>query len=196
MCVTVKVVPVVVVSAGVEMVNEVPSVMEVRVTVSGLVWTAVKVTEADVAVAATVKVKLVALVTAAATWSLAGMPGPEITVPLKSVTGVAVVTVLLPAAVFARNVEVVVVVLGIPVPLTVIPRVKAAVDAVVTMRLPLVVLAEMVVDSPVLEIQGLPLLWQVTQKVGLVDALYWVSPRFGAAATPLMVTFEVRPSWL
>lgn len=196
MWVTVKEVPVVVVSAGVERANEVPSVMDVMVTVSGRVWTAVKVTEADVAVAAIVKVKLVALLIDAATWSLAGMPGPEITVPWENVTGVVVVTVVLPAAVFARKVVVVVVVLGIPVPLIVIPWVKAAVEVVVTTRLPLVVLAEMVVDNPVLEIQGLLLLWQVTQKVGLVDASYWVFPRFGVAATPLMVTFDVRPSWL
>ena len=89
----------------------------------------------------------------------------------------------------------VIVVLGIPVPLTVIPSVKALVEAVVTVVLPLVVFAVIVEDTPLLT-QGLPVLWQATQNVGLVEILYWLVPRLGVAATPLMVTLDVSPSWL
>src|SRR5262244_2946532 len=102
--------------------------MDLIVTVSGVVLVAVSV-------------KLVALLTEVATVSFGGMPGPEITVPAESDLGVAVVTVVLPAAVLAVKVVVVVVVLGMPDPLMIIPWVKAAVDAVVTVVLPLVVLA-------------------------------------------------------
>ena len=193
---TVNVVPVVVASAALETTKSVELVMDVIVTVSGVVLVAVKVTPVAVAVAAVVSVKLVARLTVAATVSFGGMPGPEITVPAESDTGEAVVTVVLPLAVLAVKVVVVVVVLGIPAPLMVIPWVRAAVDAVVTVVLPLVVLAMIVEERPVLRIQGLPVLWQWTQKVGLDKALYWLVPRSGEAGTPVMVTFESRPSWL
>src|SRR5256886_4727207 len=172
--------------------------MDVIVTVTEVVLAAVKVTPVAVAVAAAVNVKLVALLTDVATVSFAGMPGPEITVPAVSDTGEAVVTVVLPLAVLAVEVVVVVVVLGIPAPLIVIPWVRTAVDAVVTVVLPLVVFAVIVEERPVLLIQGLPVLWQCTQKVGLVEALYTLVPRLGCAAvvTPLMVTLDVSPSWL
>src|SRR5262244_3507815 len=111
--------------------------MDLIVTVSGVVLVAVSV-------------KLVALVTEVATVSFGGMPGPEITVPAESDLGVAVVTVVLPAAVLAVKVVV-----------------------------PLVVFAMIVDDKPVLLIQGLLELWQCTQKVALVEALYWVVPRLG-----------------
>ena len=41
-------------------------------------------------------------------------------------------------------------------------------------------------------------MWQATQNVGLVEALYMLVPRLGIAAgtTPLMVTLDVNPSWL
>ncbi len=83
----------------------------------------------------------------------------------------------------------------IPVPVMVIPKVKAAVEGVVTVVLPLVVLAVIVEDVPRLT-QGLFELWQATQNVGLVEMLYWLVPRLGVAATPLMITFRVSPSWL
>jgi len=146
--------------AALEMTNAVELVMELIVTVSGVALVAVKVTPVAVAVAGAVNVKLVALVTDAATVSFGGMPGPEITVPAESDTAAAVVTVVLPAAVLAVKVVVVVVVLGIPAPLMVIPWVSAAVDAVVTVVLPLVVFAVIVDDNPVLVTQGLLELWQ------------------------------------
>src|SRR5215475_4936151 len=129
--------------------------MVLIVTVSGVVLTAVSVTPVLVAIAAAFKVKLVALLTEVATVSLAGMPRPEIAVPDDNETGVAVVTVVLPAVVLAVNVVVVDVEFGIPVPATVMPTVRAAVEAVVTVVLPLVVLALIVDDNPVLLIQGL-----------------------------------------
>ena len=184
--------------AALEMTNAVVLVMDLMVTVSGVVVVAVNVTPVAVAVAAACKVKLVAFLTDVATVSFAGMPAPEITVLAESETGAAVVTVVLPLVVFAVKVVVVVVELGIPVPVTVIPRVRALVEVVVTVVLPLVVLAVIVEERPVLLIQGLPVLWQATQKVGLVERLYWVVPRLGGGvtATPLMVTFDCRPSWL
>jgi len=198
LCVTDRVVPVVVAFAAIETVKVVALGMVLIVTVSWVVFTAVRVTPVFVAVAAALKVKLVALVTDVATVSLAGMPGPEIAVPDDNDTGVAVVTVVLPAVVFAVNVVVVDVELGMPVPATVIPTVRALVEAVVTVVLPLVVLAVIVDDNPVPLIQGLLELWQCTQKVGLVEALYTLVPRLGCAAgaTPLMVTLDVSPSWL
>jgi len=196
--VTVNVVPVAVASAALEMTKSVELVMDLIVTVSGVVLVAVKVTPVAVAVAAAVNVKLVALLTDVATVSFGGMPGPEIPVPAESDTGEAVVTVVLPLAVLAVKFVVVVVVLGIPAPLIVIPWVRVAVDAVVTVVLPLVVFAMIVEERPVLLIQGLPVLWQCTQKVGLVETLYALVPRLGCAAgvTPLMVTLAVSPSWL
>ncbi len=168
------------------------------VTVSGFVLVAVNVTPVAVAVAAVFNVKLVALFTDVATVSLAGMPVPEITVPADNDTGVDVVTVVLPAVMLAVKVVVVVVVLGIPVPVMVIPNVKALVEAVVTVLLPLVVFPIIVEDNPVLLTQGLPVLWQATQNVGLVEILYMLVPRLGAGdrVTPLMVTLDVSPSWL
>ena len=80
-------------------------------------------------------------------------------------------TVVLPLVRLAPNVEVVVVVLGIPAPETVIPSVRSRVEPVVTVVLPLVVSAAMVEERPVLSTYGLLELWQVTQKVGLVEAL-------------------------
>ena len=197
-CVTVNVVPVAVALAALEMTMAVELVMDLIVTVSGVVLVAVKVTPVAVAVAAAVNVKLVVPFTDVATVSFGGMPGPEITVPAESDTGEAVVTVVLPLAVLAVKVVIVVVVLGIPAPLMVIPWVRAAVDAVVTVVLPLAVLAMIVEERPVLLIQGLPVLWQWTQKVGLVEALYALVPRLGCATgvTPLMVTLDSRPSWL
>jgi len=196
--VTVKVVPVTVALAALEMTKAVELVMDLIVTVSGVVLVAVKVTPVAVAVAAAFNIKLVALLTDVATVSFGGMPGPEITVPAESDTGEAVVTVVLPLAVLAVKVVVVVVVLGIPAPLIVIPWVRTAVDAVVTVVLPLVVFAVIVEERPVLLIQGLPVLWQCTQKVGFVEALYTLVPRLGVAVgvTPLMVTLDVSPSWL
>ena len=191
-------VPVTVAFAAVETTNELLLGMDVMVTVSGLLVVAVRVTPVAVAVAAVVSVKVVALVTGAATVSLAGIPGPEITVPAWNDTGEPVVTVVLPAVVFAVNVEVLVVVFGIPVPVTVIPTVKALEEVVITVVLPLVVFAVSVEEVPALLIHGLLVLWQATQKVGLVEALYWLVPRLGAGemATPLMVTLDCRPSWL
>ena len=194
--VTVNVVPVAVALAALETTKAVELPMDLIVTVSGFVVVAVSVTPVAVAVAAAVNVKLVALVTDVATVSFGGMPGPEITVPRESDTGEAVVTVVLPLAVLPVKVLVVVVVLGIPAPLIVIPWVRAAVDAVVTVVLPLVVFAVIVKEIPVLLSQGLPVLWQCTQKVGLDETLYWLVPRLGDAETPLMVTLDVSPSWL
>ncbi len=193
---TINVVPVAVASAALEMTKAVALVMDRIVTASGVVRVAVNVTPVAVAVAGAVNVKLVALLTDAATVSFGGMPGPVITVPAESDTGEAVVTVMLPLAVLAMKVVVVVVVLGIPTPLMIIPWVRAAVDAVVTVVLPLVVFAMIVEERPVWLIQGLPVLWQWTQKVGLDEASYWAVPRFGDAGAPLMVTLESRPSWL
>jgi len=80
----------------------------------------------------------------------------------------------------------------------VIPNVNALVEAVVTVVLPLVVFAVIVEDNPVLLTQGLPVLWQATQNVGLVEILYMLVPRLGArdGVTPLMVTLDVSPPWL
>ncbi len=197
-CVTDRVVPAIVALAALEIVNEVALAMLLIVTVSGLDLVAVNVTPVAVAVAAAVKVKLVALLTEAATLSFAGIPGPEMTVPADSEMGADVVTVVLPLVVEAVKVVVVVVLLGMPVPLIVIPTVSALVEAVVTVVLPLVVFALIVEDKPVLLIHGLPVLWQWTQNVGLVEALYALVPRLGVVdgATPLMVTLDVRPSWL
>ena len=196
--VTDRVVPVVVALAAVETVKVVALGMVLIVTVSETVLVAVSVTPVAVAVAAVVNVKLVALFTDVATVSLAGIPGPEITVPADNDLGVVIVTVVLPAVVLAVNVEVVVVVFGMPVPATVMPSVSVLVEAVVTVVLPLVVLAVIVDDNPVLLIQGLLELWQCTQKVGLAEASYTLVPRLGCAAgaTPLMVTLVVSPSWL
>jgi hypothetical protein len=197
-CVTVRVVPVVVALAAEEIVKVVALGTPVMVTVSEFVLVAVKVTPVAVAVAAVVNVKLVALVTDAATVSLAGIPGPEIAVPLENDTGEAVVTVVLPAVVLATKFVVVVVEFGMPVPVTVIPVVKALLEAVVTVLLPLMVFAEIVEDNPVLVTHGLPVLWQCTQNMALVETLYLLVPRLGVGdgATPLMVTFDIRPSWL
>ena len=109
-------------------------------------------------------------------------------------SGETIVTTTLPLVMLAVKVVVVVVVFGIPLPLMVIPRVKALVEAVVTVVLPLVVSAVIVEDNPVLLTQGLPVLWQATQNVGLVVTLYWLVPRLGVAATPSMVTPDVSPS--
>jgi len=196
--VTVKVVPVVVALAEEEIVKDVALGMPVMVTVSEFVLVAVNVTPVAVAVAAVVNVKPVALLTDAATVSFAGIPGPEIAVPFENVTGAVVVTVVLPAVVLATKFVVVVVEFGMPVPVTVIPVVKALLDAVVTVVLPLTVFAVIVDDNPVLVTQGLPVLWQCTQNVALVVALYLLVPRLGVGdgATPLMVTLDVSPSWL
>src|SRR2546430_2890816 len=83
------------------MTKAVELVMDLIVTVSGVVLVAVKVTPVAVAVATAVNIKLVALLTDVATVSFGGMPGPEITVPAESVTGEAVVTTVLPLAVVA-----------------------------------------------------------------------------------------------
>ena len=101
-------------------------------------------------------------------------------------------------AVAVLAVKGVVVVCGLvfPAPVMVIAWVRAVVVAAVTVVLPLVVSAMIVEERPVPLTQGLPTWWQWTQKVGLVEALYWVVPRLGDAATPLMVTLERRPSWL
>ena len=147
-CVTVRVVPVVVALAAEEIVKVVALGTPVMVTVSEFVLVAVKVTPVAVAVAAVVNVKLVALVTDAATVSLAGIPGPEMAVPLENDTGEAVVTVVLPAVVLATKFVVVVVEFGMPVPVMVIPVVKALLEAVVTVLLPLMVFAEIVEDNP------------------------------------------------
>jgi hypothetical protein len=197
-CVTDSVVPVIVALAALEMVNEVALGMVLMVTVSGLDLVAVNVTPVAVAVAAVFNVKLVALLTDAATVSLAGIPGPEMAVPEDNETGVEVVTVVLPLVVEAANVVAVVVALGMPVPVMVIPRVSALVEAAVTAVLPLVVFALMVEVNPVRLIHGLPVLWQWTQNVGLVEASYALVPRLGVeeGTTPLMVTFDVSPSWL
>jgi hypothetical protein len=165
------VVPLIVALAAVEMVNEVALGMVLMVTFSGLVLVAVKVTPVAVAVAAVLKVKLVALLTDVATVSFAGMPVPEMSVPADRDTGEDVVTVVLPLVMEAVKVVVVEVVLGMPVPEMVIPKVRALVEAVVTVVLPLVVFALNVEVSPVLVTQGLPVLWQATQNVGLVVAL-------------------------
>ena len=196
--VTVKVVPVVVALAAVEIVKDVALGMVLIVTVSGLILVAVNVTPVAVAVAAVVNVKLVALLTDVATVSLAGIPVPEITVPADKDTSEDVVTVVLPLVMLAVKVVVVVLVLGIPVPVMVIANVKALVEVVVTVVLPLVVFAVIVDDNPVLLIQGLPVLWQATQNVGLVEILYMLVPKLGAGdgATRLMVTLDVSPSWL
>lgn len=189
-------VPVVVALAAVETVNDVALGMVLMVTVSEFVLVAVNVTPVAVAVAAAVNVKLVALLTDAATVSLAGIPGPEMTVPLDNDTGEAVVTVVLPLVVLATKVDVVVVELGIPVPVILIPTVSALVEAVVTVVLPLVVFAEIVEVNPVRVTQGLPELWQATQNVGFVELLYMLVPRLMVAATPSMITLDVSPSWL
>ncbi len=188
--VTVKVVPVVVALAAVEIVKDVALGMALMVTVSGVVLVAVNITPVAVAVAAVVNVKLVALLTDVATVSLTGIPGPEITVPADNDTGEDVVTVVLPLVVLAVKVVVVTVVLGMPVPVMVIPNVKALVELVVTVVLPFVVFAVIVEDNPVLATQGLPVLWQATQNVGLVETLYTLVPKLGVVdgVTPLMVT--------
>jgi len=198
--VTFKVVPVGYVTlAAVEIINDVALVMAVIVTVSGFMIIAVNVSVA-VAVAGVVNVKLVALLTDVRTVSPAGIPIPEIAVPARNdmVAGETIVTMALPLVMLAVKVIVVVVVFGIPLPLMVIPWVKALVEAVVTIVLPLVVFAIIVEDNPVLLTQGLPVLWQATQNVGLVEILYMLVPRLGAGdrVTPLMVTLDVSPSWL
>jgi len=167
--VTLKVVPVVVAFAAVEMVRDVALGMVLIVTVSGVIFVAVNVTPVAVAVAAVFNVKLVALLTDVATVSLAGIPVPEIIVPDDNDTGEDVVTVVLPLVMLAVRVVVVVVLLGMPVPFIVIPNVKAPVEGVVTVVLPLVVFAVIVEDNPVLLTQGLAELWQATQNVGLVE---------------------------
>lgn len=182
--------------AAVEIVIDVALGMVLMVTVSEVVLVAVNVTPVAVAVAAAVNVKLVALLTDKATVSLAGIPGPEMTVPLDNDMGEAVVTVVLPLVVLATKVDVVVVVFGIPVPAMVIPTVSALVEAVVTVVLPLVVFAVIVEVNPVRVTQGLPVLWHATQNVGFVDMLYWLVPRLMVAATPSMITLDVSPSWL
>jgi len=167
--VTFKVVPVGYVAlAAVEIVKVFASVMAVIVTVSGFMIVAVNISVA-VTVAAAVNVKLVALLTDARTVSPAGIPLPEIAVPARNdmVAGETIVTVALPLVMLAVKVSVVVVVFGIPLPLMVIPWVKALVEAVVTVVLPLVVFAIIVEDNPVLLTQGLRVLWQATQNVGL-----------------------------
>jgi hypothetical protein len=165
------VVPVVVALAAVETVKVVALGMVLMVTVSGIVLVAVNVTPVAVAVAAVVNVKLVALLTDVATVSFAGIPVPEIIVPADNDidTGETIVTMGLPLVMLAVKLVVVVVVLGMPVPVMVIPNVKALVEVVVTVVLPLVVSAVIVEDDPVLLTQGLPLLWQATQNVGLVE---------------------------
>src|SRR5712691_3428852 len=195
--VTVKVVPVVVALAAVEIVKDVALGMVWIVTVSGLILVAVNVTPVAVAVAAVVNVKLVASLTDIVTVSLAGIPVPEITVPADNDTSEDVVTVVLPLVMLAVKVVVLVVVLGIPVPVMVIPNVKALVEAVVTVLLPLVVFAVIVEDAPLVT-HWLFEVWQATQNVGLVEILYWLVPRLSVvgAATPLMVTLDVSPSWL
>jgi len=167
--VTFKVVPVGYVTlAAVEIINDVALVMAVIVTVSGFMIIAVNVSVA-VAVAGVVNVKLVALLTDVRTVSPAGIPIPEMAVPARNdmVAGETIVTMALPLVMLAVKVIVVVVVFGIPLPLMVIPWVKALVEAVVTIVLPLVVFAIIVEDNPVLLTQGLPVLWQATQNVGL-----------------------------
>jgi hypothetical protein len=166
------------------------------VTVSGIVVTAVSVAPELVAVAAVVKVKLVAARTEVATVSPVGIPGPEMTAPAESDTAVAVVTVVLPAAVEAAKLCVVVVVLGIPVPLMVIAFVNALVDAVVAVVLPLVRLALMVDDAPLRLTHWLFEVWQATQKVGLV-ALFCVLPRLTVTLLPLsMIALdELHPGY-
>ena len=114
--VTLKVVPVVVAFAAVEMVRDVALGMVLIVTVSGVIFVAVNVTPVVVAVAAVFNVKLVALLTDVATVSLAGIPVPEIIVPADNDTGEDVVTVVLPLVMLAVRVVVVVVLLGMPVP--------------------------------------------------------------------------------
>ena len=169
--VTLKVVPVVVAFAAVEMVRDVALGMVLIVTVSGVIFVAVNVSVA-VAVAGVVNVKLVALLTDVATVSPVGIPIPEMTVPARNdiVAGETIVTTALPLVMLAVKVVVVVVVFGIPLPLMVIPRVKALVEGVVTVVLPLFVFAVIVEDNPVLVTEGLAELWQATQNVGLVEA--------------------------
>ena len=186
--------PIVVALAAVEVVKDVALVIAVIVTVSGFMIVAVNVSVAET-IGAVVNVKLVVLITVA-TVSPAGISAPEIGVPGRNDTGEAVVTVVLPLVIVAVKVGVVVVVFGIPLPLMVIPCVKALVEAVVTVVLLMVVFAVMVEDDPVLVTQMLFELWQATQKVGLVEILYWLVPRLGVAATPSMVTLDVSPSWL
>jgi len=148
--VTDRVVPVVVALAAVEIVKVVALGMVLIVTVSGVVFVAVKVTPVAVAVAASFSVKLVALLTDVATVSLGGMPAPEIAVPADNDTGEDVVTVVLPLVMLAVNVLVVDVELGMPVPAMVMPRVRVLLEPVVTVVLPLVVFAVIVEDNPVL----------------------------------------------
>src|SRR2546430_13826250 len=104
------------------MTKAVELVMDLIVTVSGVVLVAVKVTPVAVAVATAVNIKLVALLTDVATVSFGGMPGPEITVPAESVTGEAVVTTVLPLAVVGGEGGVVVVGVGSPTPPVGLPR--------------------------------------------------------------------------
>ena len=186
---------VVVALAALEITKDVALEMAVMMTVSGLV--AVSVTPVAVAVAATVKVKLVEFVTVTATVSFAGIPVPEMTVPADKETGAEVVTVVLPLVTLAVNV-VMITVVGMPVPLMIIPCVSALVEAVVTVVLPLVVSAVMVEDNPLRVTHGLPELWQATQNVWLPGLLYMLVPRLGVGdgVTPLMLTLEVKPSWL
>jgi hypothetical protein len=101
--VTVKVVPVVVVLAAVEIVSDVALGMAVIVTVSGFMIVAVNVTPVTVAVAAVVNVKLVALLTDVATVSPTGIPVPAIAVPARNdmVAGDTIVTVVLPLVMLA-----------------------------------------------------------------------------------------------
>ena len=136
--------------AAVEIVIDVALGMVLMVTVSEVVLVAVNVTPVAVAVAAAVNVKLVALLTDKATVSLAGIPGPEMTVPLDNDMGEAVVTVVLPLVVLAVNVLVVDVELGMPVPVTFMPTVRVLVEPVVTVVPPLAVFAAIVDDVPVL----------------------------------------------
>ena len=192
LCVTVSVVLAVVWFDGVEM---------VKLVELGRVWmvtVAVAVREVvPLAVAAVVSVNDVAPDTAVATLSGDGIPVPVIDAPLGSQTGEAVVTVVLPLVVVAVKVLV-----PAPTPVTLMFKVRSDEEGVVMVALPAVVLAVMVEERPVVAIHGLrvvpvPPSWQKTQKVRLVEALYWLEPRFGfACAAPLKLTLLVSPSWL
>jgi hypothetical protein len=164
-------VPVAEAFAALEIVNEVAFAMDWMVTVSGLVFVAVKVTPEALLVAAVLNVNDVALLTLVATVSLAGIPVPEMTVPAESDTAVVVVTVALPAVTVPTNVLVVTVLLGIPDPEIVMPAVKSLVDEVVTVVLPEVVMPVMVALLPVVVTYGLDEWWHITQKVALLVAL-------------------------
>src|SRR5882762_4377137 len=138
-----------------------------------LIWVTFKVVPVGYVTLAAVEtindVALVALLTDVRTVSPAGIPIPEIAVPARNdmVAGETIVTMALPLVMLAVKVIVVVVVFGIPLPLMVIPWVKALVEPLATIVLPLVVFAIIVEDNPVLLTQGLPVLWQATQNVGL-----------------------------